>query len=105
MTKRQANGATNSRDKKFEIDTDTFVLVTNLKGHILVHIRKYNGDYPTKEWVCMFSNQYYQLLGLLQKKEKGTLNMGQMRIRKTKGAIMVERLDTGASIQLKKTWQ
>ena len=50
----------------------------------------------------MFSNQYYQLLELLQKKEKGTLNMGQMHIRKTKGAIMVERLDKGSSIQLKK---
>ena len=50
----------------------------------------------------MFSNQYYQLLELLQKKEKGTLNMGQMRIRKTKGAIMVERLDKGPSIQLNK---
>ena len=76
MAKRQANGATNSLDKKFEIDTDTFVVVT-------------------------FSNQYYQLLELLQKKEKGTLNMGQMRIRKTKGSIMVERLDKGSSIQLK----
>ena len=101
MAKRQANGATNSLDKKFEIDTDTFVVVTNYNGHLLVHIRKYNGDYPTKEGVCMFSNQYYQLLELLQKKEKGTLNMGQMCIKRTKGAIMVERLDKGASIQLK----
>ena len=102
MAKRQANGATNSLDKKFEIDTDTFIVVTNFNGHLLVHIRKYNGDYPTKEGVCMFSNQYYQLLELLQKKEKGTLNMGQMRIKRTKGAIMVERLDKGSSIQLKK---
>ena len=47
----------------------------------------------------MFSNYYYQLL--LQKKEKGTLNMGQMRTRKTKGEIMVERLEKGSSIQLK----
>ena len=100
MAKRQANGATNSLDKKFEIDTDTFVVVTNFNGHLLVHIRKYNGDYPTKEGVCMFSNQYYQLLELLQKKEKGTLNMGQMRIKRTKGAIM-EQLDKGSSIQLK----
>ena len=51
----------------------------------------------------MFTNQYYQLLELLQKKEKGTLNMGQMLIRK-KDAIMVELLDKGFSIQLK-TWQ
>ena len=101
MAKRQANGATNSLDKKFEIDTDTFVVVTNFNGHLLVHIRKYNGDYPTKEGVCMFSNQYYQLLELLQKKEKGTLNMGQICIKRTKGAIMVERLDKGTSIQLK----
>ena len=101
MAKRQANGATNSLDKKFEIDTDTFVVVTNFNGHLLEHIRKYNGDYPTKEGVFMFSNQYYQLLELLQKKEKGTLNMGQMRIKRTKGAIMVERLDKGSSIQLK----
>ena len=49
----------------------------------------------------MFSNQYYQLLELLQKKEKGTLNMGQMRIRRTKCAVMVERLYKGSSIQLK----
>ena len=100
MAKRQANGATNLLDKKFEIDTDTFV-VTNFNGHLLVHIRKYNVDYPTKEGVCMFSNQYYQLLELLQKKEKGTLNMGQMHIRRTKCAIMVERLGKGSSIQLK----
>ena len=39
MAKRQANGATNSLDKKFEIDTDTFVVVTNFNGHLLVHIR------------------------------------------------------------------
>ena len=93
MAKRQANGATNSLDNKFEIDTDTFVVMINFNGHLLVHIRKYNGDYPTKEGVGVFSNQYYKLLDLLQKKEKGTLNMGQMRICKTKGAIMVERLD------------
>ena len=66
MAKRQVNGATNSLDKKFEIDTDTFVVVTNFNGHRLVHIRKYNGDYPTKEGVYMFINQYYQLLKLLQ---------------------------------------
>ena len=84
MAKRQANGATNSLDNKFEIDTDTFVVVTNFNGHLLVNIRKYNGDYPTKEGVCMFSNQHYQLLELLQKKEKGTLNMRQMRIKRTK---------------------
>ena len=92
MAKRQANGATNSINKKFEIDTDTFMVVTNFNGHLLVHIRKYNGDCPTKEGICIFANQYYQLLELLQKKEKGTLNLGQMRIRKTNGAIMVEPL-------------
>ena len=48
MAKRQSNGATNSLDKKFEIDTDTFVVVANFNRHLLVHIRKYNGDYPTK---------------------------------------------------------
>ena len=90
MPKRQVNGATNPLDKKFEIDADTFVVVTNFNGHLLVHIRKYNGDYPTKEGVFMFSNQYYQLVELLQKKEKGkTLNMGQMHIRRTKCVIMV----------------
>ena len=81
MAKRQANGATNTLDKKFEINTDTFVILTNFNGHLLVHIRKYNGDYPTKEEVCMFSNQYYQLLELLQKKEKGALNLGQMYVK------------------------
>ena len=101
MAKRQFNGATNSIDKKFEIDTDTFVVVTNFNGHLLVHIRKFNEDIPTKEGVCMFTNQYYQLLELLQKKEKGTLNMGQMRVRRTKYDVMVERLDKGFSIQLK----
>ena len=40
MAKKQVNGATNSLDKKFEIDMDTFVIVTNFNGHILVHIRK-----------------------------------------------------------------
>ena len=29
MAKRQVNGATTSLDKKFEIDKDTFVVVTN----------------------------------------------------------------------------
>ena len=47
MAKRQANGATNSLDKKFKIDTDTFVVVTNFNGLLLVHIRKDNGDYTT----------------------------------------------------------
>ena len=101
MARRQVNGATNSLDKKFEIDTDTFVVVTNFNGHLLVHIIKYNGNIPTKEGVCMFTNQYYQLLELLQKKEKGTLNMGQIRIRRTTYAVMVERLHKGSSIQLK----
>ena len=75
MAKRQVNGATNSLDKKFEIDTDTFVVVTNFNGHPLAHIKKYNIYIPTKEGVCMLTNQYYQLLELLQKKGKGTLNM------------------------------
>ena len=35
MAKRQANGATNSLDKKFEIHTDTFVVVTTFNGHLL----------------------------------------------------------------------
>ena len=99
MAKRQANGATILRDKKIEIDTDTFVVVTHFNEHLLVHIGKYNDDFPTKDGVCMFTNQYYQLLELLQKKENGTLNMGQMHIRKTKGAIIVVRLDIGSSIQ------
>ena len=91
MAKRHSKGAINSLDKKFEIDTDTFVVVTtNFNGHLLVHIRKYNGDFPTKEGVCMLTNQYYQLLELLQKKEKGILNMGEIHIRTIKCAIMVE---------------
>ena len=48
MAKRQANRATKSLDKKFEIDTDTFVVVIIFNGHLLIHIRKYNGDFPTK---------------------------------------------------------
>ena len=57
MTKRQANGATNSLDKKFEIDTATFVVVTNFNTHILVHIRKYNGYISSKEGsACSLTN-------------------------------------------------
>ena len=44
MAKRQENAEANSLDKQFEIDTDTFVLVTNFNGHRLVHTRKYNGE-------------------------------------------------------------
>ena len=36
MAKRQANCATNSLDKEFEIDTDTFVVVTNFNGHLTI---------------------------------------------------------------------
>ena len=75
MAKRQANGETKSLDKKFEIDTDTFMVVSNFNGYLLVHIRKFNGDFPTKEGVCMFTNQYQQLLELLGKNEKGILNL------------------------------
>ena len=57
MTKRQTNGETKSLDKKFEIDTDTFVVVSNVNGHLLVHIQVFNGDFPTKERACMFTNQ------------------------------------------------
>ena len=49
MAKRQVNGETKSSDKKFEIDTDTFVVVSNFNGHLLVHIRKFNGDFSIKE--------------------------------------------------------
>ena len=101
MAKRQANSETKSLDKKFEIDTNTFLVVSNFNDHLLMHIQKFNDDFPTKEKVCMFTNQYQQLLALLGKKEKGILNLGQMRIRKTIGAIMVERLDKGSSIQLR----
>ena len=101
MAKRQANGKTKSLDKKFEIDTDTLVVVSNFNGHLLVHIRKFNGDFPTKEGVCMFTNKYQQLLELLGKKEKSILNLGQMRIIRTKCVVMVERLDKGSPIQLR----
>ena len=70
MAKRQANSETKSLDKKFKIDTDIFVVVLNFNGHLMVHIRKFNGDFPTKEGVCMFTNQYQQLLLLLRKKGK-----------------------------------
>ena len=49
MAKRQPNGETKSLDKKFEIDTKTFVVVLNFNGHLLVHIGKYNGEFPTKK--------------------------------------------------------
>ena len=57
MTKRQYNGETKSLEKMFEIDTDTFVVVSNFNGHLLVHIRKCKGDFPTKEGsVCSPTN-------------------------------------------------
>ena len=77
------------------------MVVSNFNGHLLVHIRKFYGDFPTKEGVCMFINQYQQLFELFGKKEKGIFNLGQMRIRRTKCAVMVERLDKGSSIQLR----
>ena len=57
MAKRQANGATYSLTKKFEIDTDTFVVVTNFNGQILVYMRKYNGDFPTKRGFAWYTIQ------------------------------------------------
>ena len=51
MATRQANGETRSLDKKFEIDTDTCVVVLNFNGHLLVHIQNNNGGFPTKEGV------------------------------------------------------
>ena len=86
MAKRQATGETKSFDKKFEIDTETFVVVSNFNGCLMV---------------CMFTNQYQQLLELLGKKDKGIPNLGQMRTRRTKCAVMVERLDKGSSIQMR----
>ena len=101
MANIQANGETKSLDKKFKIEKETFVVVLSFNGHLLVHIRKFNGDFPSKEWVCMFSNQYQQLLELLRKKDKGILNFEQMRIRRTKCAIIMEQLDKGSSIQFR----
>ena len=63
---------TNSPDKKFEIDTDTFVIVTNFNGHLLVHMRKYNDDCPTKEGVCMFSQPILATPGAVT--EEGEMN-------------------------------
>ena len=96
-----ANDETKWFDKKFEINTDTFLVSSNFNGHLLVHIRKFNGDFIKKEGVCMLTNQYQPLLELLGKKEKGIINLGQMRIRRTKCAVMVDRLDKGCSIQLR----
>ena len=42
MAKRQDNGENMSLDMKFEIETDTFVVVLNFNGHLLVHILKFN---------------------------------------------------------------
>ena len=84
MVKRQANGETKSLDKKFEIDTETFVVVSNFNGHLFVHIQKFNGDLPIQEGVCMFTNTYQQLLELLGKKDKGIPNLGQRRTRRKK---------------------
>ena len=81
MANRQANGETKSLDKKLEIDTDTFVVVSNFNPSIGA-IKLFNGDFPTKEGVYIFTNQYQQLLELLGKKDKGILNLGQMRIRR-----------------------
>ena len=57
MANRQANCATNLLDKKFELDTDTFVVVTNFNGYLLIHIRKYSGNFLTKEGsACSLTN-------------------------------------------------
>ena len=57
MAKGQANGETKSLDKRFETDTDTFVVVSNFNGHILVHIRNLKVIFQHKMGVFMFTYQ------------------------------------------------
>ena len=49
----------------------------------------------------MFINLYQHLLELFGKKDKEIPNLGQMRIRRTKGDVTGERLDKGSYIQLR----
>ena len=53
MNKRAANGQLKSSlDKRFEIDTNIFIVVSVFNGYTFIHIRKYSDGYPTKEGVC-----------------------------------------------------
>ena len=54
MAKRQANGATNSHDKKL-IRTHLW-LSQILMDIFLVHIRKFNGNFPKKGFACLLTN-------------------------------------------------
>ena len=66
MAKIPANAEAKLLDKKFKIDTDTFVVVSNFNGHLLVHIQTFNGDFPTKEgFACSPTNtrSYWGCLG------------------------------------------
>ena len=76
MTKRPVNGETKSLDKKFEIDTDTCVVVSNFNGHILVHIRKFNGDFPTKEGGLHVNQPIPVVIGVVREERKGNFNLG-----------------------------
>ena len=78
-------------DKKFEIDTNTFVVASLFNNTTFVHIRKYDGKYPTKEGVCLHPSQWNDLIEILKKGEKGTHNSGYITVKRTKTAVMLEK--------------
>ena len=91
MAKRQTNRETKSLDKKFEIDTETFVVVSNF--NLMVILQQKRGLHVHQPIPAAIRS--------VSEEDKGILNLRQMRIRRTKCAIMVEQQDKGSSIQLR----
>ena len=70
IAERQANGKTKLLDKKFGIDTETCMVVSNYNGHLLVHIHKFIGDFFNKRGGLYVHQPIPAVIGVVRKGRK-----------------------------------
>ena len=64
------------RENHFQIYRDIFIVVSAFKNKVFIHIRHYNRGYPTKNGVCLRSDNWSLLKAIL------TYDIGMYILRK-----------------------
>ena len=71
---------------KFEITNNIFVVVCIFKGGLYIHVRKYENRYPTREGVCLNSEEWNFVSELLCRdgEKKTSAPFGSVLVKKNK---------------------
>ena len=65
MTSKKIGVKLADRENHFQIYPNIFIVVSAFKNKVFVHIRHYNSEYPTRNGVCITSDNWSLLKAIL----------------------------------------